>query len=251
MTNYHNIIADLKKTILNSRFQAARMVNKELILLYFSIGSKISETARKEAWGAKVLDQISAELQRELPGLRGFSSGNLKKMRVFAEFWRKYVEFGSALPNQILVHGATQETLNELPENFSDLFFSVSFTHHFCIATKCQDLNEAIYYLSKTYSEFWNYRHLEKQINDNSYQKIGFLPNNFKQSLSEKHQEKALKIFKDEYLLDFINIQPEDEDDEKVLEHEIVRNIRKFILSLGNDFAFIGNQFRIIVDDNE
>lgn len=84
-----NIIKELKEAILKSRYQAARLVNKELISLYFSIGKKISETATKEAWGNKVLEKVSDELQKELPGLRGFSSGNLKKMRVFSDFWLK------------------------------------------------------------------------------------------------------------------------------------------------------------------
>src|SRR5690606_9818176 len=96
-----NIIRDLKEAILKSRYQAARLVNKELVSLYFEIGKKISLTAKKEVWGSKVLEQISAELQNELPGLRGFSSGNLKKMRVFADFWMEHLKIGSAMPNQM------------------------------------------------------------------------------------------------------------------------------------------------------
>lgn len=83
-----SIIVELKNAILKSRYQAARLVNRELILLYLEIGKKISVTAQKEAWGSKVLNQISDALQNELPGLRGFSASNLKKMRVFAEFWK-------------------------------------------------------------------------------------------------------------------------------------------------------------------
>jgi predicted nuclease of restriction endonuclease-like (RecB) superfamily len=92
---------------------------------------------------------------------------------------------------------------------------------------------------------------LEKQIAENLYSKRGTLPNNFNNTLPQNHFEKALKTFKDEYLLDFINIEDGDEENERVLEHEIVRNIKKFILSLGNDFAFIGNQYRLIVDEQE
>lgn len=94
------IISELKNTILQSRYQAARLVNRELILLYFKIGTTISQTSKKEAWGTKVLDQISDNLQRELPGLRCFSSGNLKKMRVFSDFWHSHFQIGSAMPNQ-------------------------------------------------------------------------------------------------------------------------------------------------------
>jgi predicted nuclease of restriction endonuclease-like (RecB) superfamily len=103
MTFNQNIIHELKNAIISSRYQAARLVNRELIILYFRIGVKISESVLKEAWGSKVLDKISSELQKELPGLRGFSGGNLKKMRVFSGFWMKHLKFSSALPNQCLV----------------------------------------------------------------------------------------------------------------------------------------------------
>src|SRR5690606_30224480 len=128
-----NIIRELKEAILKSRYQAARLVNKELVSLYFEIGKKISVTAKKEAWGSKVLEQISTELQNELPGLRGFSSGNLKKMRVFAEFWMKHLNNGSAMPSQLddPEKEIGSAVPNQLPDNFANVFFSIGFTHHF------------------------------------------------------------------------------------------------------------------------
>jgi predicted nuclease of restriction endonuclease-like (RecB) superfamily len=248
-----NIILELKSAILKSRYQAAKLVNKELIVLYFGIGKKISETATKEVWGSKVLDQISKELQTELPGLRGFSSGNLKKMRVFAEFWMTHFNVGSTLPKQLDVSfseiGSTLS--NQLSENFANLFFSVGFSHHYIIASKGNSFEEACFYLEKVALEFWNYRHLEKQLSSNLFFQQGSLPNNFNYTLPENHFNKALKTFKDEYLLDFINIEDGEEENEGVLENEIVRNIRKFILSIGNDFAFMGNQYRLIVEEQE
>lgn len=248
-----NIILDLKDAILKSRYQAARLVNKELIVLYFGIGQKISRSATKEAWGSKVLEQISNELQNELSGLRGFSSGNLKKMRVFAEFWMDHLQFSSAMPNQLINSSSDFSSAlpNQLPKSFTDYFFSVSFTHHYSIASKCQSIKEANFYIENVALEFWNYRHLEKQIAAKFYAQQGTLPNNFNNTLSEYHFEKALKTFKDEYLLDFINIEDGDEENERVLEHEIVRNIKKFILSIGKDFAFMGNQYRLIVEEQE
>lgn len=254
MTIEKHIVAELKNAILKSRYQAARLVNRELIALYFSIGKKISDTATNEAWGSKVLEQISIELQNELPGLRGFSAGNLKKMRVFADFWSKQIVIGSLPPNQIEDHSfAISSALpNQLPGNFADIFFSVSFTHHYSIASKCNDFNEAFFYLSKVAEEYWNYRHLEKQIASNLYSQRGTLPNNFIQTILQPHiREQALQSFKDEYLLDFINVEDSDFVDERLLESEIVRNIKKFILSLGGDFAFIGNQYRLIIEEQE
>ncbi len=249
-----HLIAELKNAILKSRYQAARLVNRELILLYLDIGRKISITANKEAWGSKVLDQISNALQNELPGLRGFSSSNLKKMRVFAEFWNEYLKIGSELPNELeKSHEVISSAMpNQLPENFSNIFFSVGFTHHYSIASKCEDITEAFFYLSKVAAEFWDYRHLEKQIAARLFFLQEILPNNFVHAIPHSDmRSKALQSFKDEYLLDFVNIEDGDFSDERLLENEIVRNIKKFILSIGSDFAFIGNQYRLIVEEQE
>jgi predicted nuclease of restriction endonuclease-like (RecB) superfamily len=245
-----HIITELKEVILQSRYQAARLVNKEMIALFFEIGKKISISTKKNAWGNKVLEQISTELQNELPGIRGFSSGNLKKMRVFSDFWKEHLSIGSALPNQIKNSATTiGSTLpNQIPDNFADIFFSVSFSHHYVIASKSNSFEEAWFYMCKTAGEFWGYRNLEKQIKENLYQQQGSLPNNFKTILNN---EKALKTFKDEYLLDFINIEDPDEEDERLIENEIVRNIKKFILTIGSDFAFMGNQYRLIIEEQE
>lgn len=248
-----NIILELKNAILQSRYQAARLVNKEMIALFYEIGKKISKNAKENAWGSKVLEQISIELQNELPGIRGFSSGNLKKMRVFADFWQQHLSMSSTLSNQ-LDNPPTpiSSTLsNQIPENFANIFFSVSFSHHYIIASKTKSLEEAWFYLFKTANEFLGFRTLEKHLKEKLYQQQGTLPNNFKAILPEQHLEKAIKTFKDEYLLDFINIEDPDFDDERLFEIEIVRNIKKFILSIGSDFAFMGNQYRLIVEEQE
>lgn len=248
-----NIIFELKNAILTSRYQAARLVNKEMITLFFDIGKKISKSAKENAWGSKVLEQISLELQNESPGLRGFSSGNLKKMKVFSDFWQQHLSIGSTLPNQLENRLITiSSTLsNQIPVNFANVFFSVSFSHHYIIASKSNSFDEAWFYLCKTANEFLGFRMLEKQLKENLYRQQGTLPNNFNNTLPENHFEKALKTFKDEYLLDFTNIEDSDEENERVLEHEIVRNIKKFILSIENIFAFMGNQYRIIVEEQE
>lgn len=234
-----HIILELKAAILQSRYQAARLVNKELVLLYLNIGKKINENAEKMVWGNKVLEQISTELQHELPGLRGFSAANLKKIRVFASFWNERFPIGSTLSNQLP---------NPLE---SDVFFSVSFSHHYLIASKSKTTEEAAFYIQKTVQEFLSYRTLEHHLKSNLYQQQGTLPNNFEKTLVPAASDKAISLFKDEYLLDFINIENPGEEDERMIENEIVRNIKRFILTIGNDFAFMGNQFRLVVEEQE
>lgn len=244
-----SFIKELKTAILQSRYQAARVVNKELIRLYYNIGRKISVNTKKMAWGSKVLDQISNELQKELPGLKGFSAANLKKMRTFADFWEGGTPNGSALPNHL--ENTNSEIGPALSDESMNAFFSVSFTHHYIIASKSKSIEEAQFYIYKAANEFLSYRTLLHHLKNNLFGQQGKLPNNFVQTLPYPASNKAMQVFKDEYLLDFINIEDPDEADEKLIENEIVRNIKKFILTLGPDFAFIGNQCRFIVEERE
>jgi predicted nuclease of restriction endonuclease-like (RecB) superfamily len=96
---------------------------------------------------------------------------------------------------------------NQIEKSFS----SVSFSNHFLIVTKSKTLEQALFYLQKSSSEFWSYRTLEHQLKANLYAKEGKLPNNFIETLPEKLSNNAIQVFKDEYLLDFINIEDPDE----------------------------------------
>ena len=82
---YLQFVEEVKQQILQSRYQAAKLVNKELLLLYYHVGRMLHEKIKQAKWGDKVLQTISADLQKELPGLKGFSFRNLKNMRQFFE----------------------------------------------------------------------------------------------------------------------------------------------------------------------
>ena len=99
--NYVEFIQSIQRQIVQSRYAAARLANREQPLLYLNTGKMISDKIKAQKWGAKVLDQISTDLQKELPGLKGFSSGNLKKIRIFAEAYSPHLTIGSTPSNQI------------------------------------------------------------------------------------------------------------------------------------------------------
>lgn len=125
-----HIIQELKAAILQSRYQAARLVNKELISLYFAIGEKISVNTKKLGWGSKVLEQVSQELQSELPGLKGFSATNLQRMNLVYDFWKDSFLIYPTLS------GKLEMSVDEPNNPLSAAFFSVSFSHHYLIASK-------------------------------------------------------------------------------------------------------------------
>lgn len=246
LSNYSETIKSLKSTILSSRYRAAILVNQEMLALYFSVGKLISEKTQEEAWGTNILESLSKDLQNELPGLKGFSASNIKKMRVFYQGWGSFFTISSSVTNQLQLSG------NKNNKAFDSTFLSISFTHHFELLIKTKTVEERIFYIQKIAQNFWSVDTLKHNLKSNLYLKEGLLPNNFTQTLTNHDlRAKALQSFKDEYFLDFINIEDPDEADEKLIENEIVRNIKKFLLSLGADFAFLGNQFRIIVDEDE
>ena len=289
--NFSNVIQTIKNAILKSRYRAAVLANKELLSLYYGIGKYISENSRNDFWGTNAIDVISGRLQQELPGLRGFSPVNIKMMRIFFEQWCEYIEnrtsstydlnltdkqdiefrplstdeiqinllsanrqlptddLKSIVSQDIEIRALSTHELEKLPLEF----LKIGFTHHYEILKKTTLLEERLFYIEHCANEFWSVEKLKYNLKSDLYGNRGKLPNNFEKTLSDKDfQRKALLSFKEEYLLDYINIEsPDDEPDERVLESEIMNNIRKFIMSLGKDFSFVGNQYRIIVEERE
>jgi len=259
--NYSDTIRNLKIAILKSRYRAASLANRELLTLYFKVGKLLSDKVRENKWGTKVMERLSNDLQTELPGLKGFSSTNLKRMRQFYEEWNLTIEISPTSSDQLqitqyLINIISPMTSDQLVhtslENFFSDFVRIGFSHHYEILIKTTKIWERIFYIQKTANEFWSVENLKQHLKNELFQKEGILPNNFHKTIANPDiRSKALQSFKDEYLLDFINLEDPDDENEKLIENEIVRNIKKFLLSLGTHFAFIGNQYRFIIDNNE
>jgi len=266
-----SFIKQLKQQILASRYVVARIANAESLRLYFNIGRMVENEFQRNKWGAKVNDEIAARLQQELPGLRGFSGSNIRKMRIFFNEWfsseaicptlsdKLELDENSILPTLSDKNKVTDSEKDKIgspattkfENTATNAFLSVAFSHHYEIILKTNSESERWYYIEKTAQNFWSVRHLRTELKNRSHVQEQ-LPNNFKITMPDVLSGKALRAFKDQYLLDFVNIEDADEEiDERVLEKEIVQNIRKFLMSLGSDFSFMGNQFRLVVNEDE
>ncbi|MDH7464665.1 PDDEXK nuclease domain-containing protein [Chitinophagaceae bacterium 26-R-25] len=253
--NYAELINTLKQEIISSRYHAARLVNKEQLVLYLKTGKMLSEKVKGQKWGTKVLEQISLDLQKELPGLKGFSTSNLKKIRLFAEAYFDLL-ISSTPSNQFDRNSPNSEFSDakfhseELrSENFQLAFYGISFSHHFSILTKVKTWPARFFYIQSASANFWSLAVLEHHIENKLFTKEGKLQNNFDQALQDSLKPSAKRMFKDEYLLDFIC--NEEIEDERTLEQQVVLNIRNFILQMGKGFCFVGNQYRLEVDGDE
>jgi len=236
---YLQLITDLKLNIVQSRYAAARLANKEQLLLYFRIGKILSEKIAAEKWGAKILVQISQDLQKQLPGLRGFSSTNLKNMNQF------YTEYQSLIFSQSLT-GQLRKPRSKSslqPIELPDHFLNLSFTHHILILNKCKSVEERLFYITESSTRFWSVSILEHHILSDLFSNQGKLPNNFDKTLPKEIKPSALKMFQDEYLMDFLT--PGEIEDERMLEEKVVSDIKHFIMTLGHGFSFIANQYRL------
>lgn len=255
-------IKRLKQQIISSRYVVAKIANAESLKLYFIIGKAVDEQFAKQKWGTKVLDAVSERLQQELPGLRGFSGSNLRKMRMFYQAWDTSILICSSVTNKL---ENTHKSICSLPTNKFEsrkqehkieqnlnAFLSVAFTHHFEIILKTKNETDRWYYINKTAQQFWSVSQLRVELKNKSHLHEEKLINNFNETLPTHFSNKALRAFKDQYLLDFVNVEDADEEvDERVLEQEIVQNIKKFLMSLGSDFSFMGNQYRLNIEGDE
>lgn len=269
--DYTQAVSAIKEAILQGQYEAAKNVNRTQLAVYFGIGKYLSLHTRKKLWGKGALEYISTQLRRELPGLRGFSATQLREMRMFYEEWNMLDAHSSVTTDEISSLANSSVATDELHDpdshieisqeirvpNMADFpiedFFYLPFTHHTRILAGVKDLSARYYYIHRAAKEHLSVDSLKKLIRNQAHKQWGSIPNNFSQPLSSKADaRKAVMMFKDAYLLDFINVEEIGERDtadidEHVVEQEIVHNIKNFIMTFGHDFAFIGNQYHLEV----
>lgn len=257
-TQYNAAVKQIKTAILQSQAKALKAVNQEQLALYYGIGRFISQNSRAGFWGKDPIDTISRQLSTEVPGLRGFSPRNLRNMRMFYEEWKcldTNLADASAkldLGNKSADESANLDSCKSLaPLEIADIpivaFFSIGFSHHTLILSKTKTLEERRYYIQLCSDLQLSYDALERKIAEDAYHNQGNMPNNFGMTIPDyKRAFQAIQMFKDEYLLDYINVEQlgeRDEDiDERVIENEIVHNVKNFIMTFGRGFSYMGNQ---------
>lgn len=262
---YQSAVDVIKTAILQSQARAAKAVNQEQLALYYGIGRYISDNTRNKNWGTGAIETISKRLRLELSGLRGFGVSSLKNMRIFYEAWQM-IEPNSPIAIGELEGGTSkmEEKTAEAIDNQGDVirqlrlanlpnfplaeFLSISFTHHIRILENAKDIDERLFYIRYCH----NYKPTTDDLpgiikKQDLYHHQDKMPNNFLATIPDyKQAYRAIRMFKDEYLLDFINVEElgmHDEDiDESVIESNIVHNVKNFIMTFGRGFTFSGSQ---------
>jgi predicted nuclease of restriction endonuclease-like (RecB) superfamily len=219
-SEYKKFLEHLKNCVKASRSRASNAINSELLLLYHQIGTEIINRQSKEGWGAKIIDLLSRDLTSAFPQIKGFSSRNLKYMRLFA----------ATYPNLQFV----QEVLAQL-----------TWYHNLTLIEKIKDKEIKDFYIFKTIEQGWSRDVMVKQIEAKLHQRQSQAITNFKEKLSLPHADLAINALKDPYIFDFLGIGHEAQ--EREVEKALTEHMEKFILELGAGFAFVGRQYNINV----
>ncbi len=223
-SDYLKFVKSIKYRILKSQYEALKSVNKELIALYWDIGKQIVHKQDELGWGKVIVKNLSQDLQQEFIGVKGFSVQNLWSMRLF------YFEYKD--------HPKLQTLSRE-----------IAWSHNIAIIQKTENDLEREFYTQMTKRYGRTYRVLANHIENRSYEKFLLNQTNFDETVPQKYKDQAKLAVKDDYIFDFLELG--EEHSEYELESAIVKNIGKFLTQMGNDFTFMGNQYRLEVDDEE
>ncbi len=254
-------------TIETSKVKTAIAANKQLLWAYWKIGVVLHQQTIENGWGAKTIEVLASDIKKQLPGHKGFSARNLLYMRQFAEnypisiiqslteLWEQVKS--NTQPLAALFENAetefTQQAVAQLSEEdfLNSVIAHISWSHHIVLLDKCKKLTTRFWYMLNTIEHGVSRNILlmqlesglfERQINQ---QKIS----NFKSQLPEPQSDFANYLLKDPYIFDFV--QAKEKADERDIEKQLVDHITKFLLELGQGFAFVGKQYHINVGSND
>lgn len=226
--SYRELLKEIKGKVTSSQLKASVTVNQELIKLYWEIGRSIQQRQDKEGWGSRVIQYLAKDLQSSFTGIQGFSRTNLFRMKAFYLAYRK-------VPQAV-------GQLEKLP------IFTIPWGHNILIIEKVESIETRLWYAKETLEKGWSRSSLEDCIKSNLYSRKGKAITNFAKKLPSPQSKLAIETLKDPYNFDFLCLT--DGYREKELEQGLVKHVEKFLIELGQGFAFMGRQYPIQVDED-
>ncbi|MFA6408641.1 MAG: PDDEXK nuclease domain-containing protein [Gammaproteobacteria bacterium] len=222
--NYTELLQNIKQRIHSAQYDALKVVNQQLIELYWDIGKMIAERQEKDGWGMSIVERLSQDLQKELVGVKGFSARNLWYMRNFFTLYSKNTKL-------------------------QPMVAEIGWSHNVIILTRCKDNLEREFYIRMTRKFGWSKSVLIHKIASKNYEKMLTGQNNFDKTVPEIIQKQAKLAIKDEYTFGFLDLDIE--HSEKDLEQAILSRMDKFLREMGGALAFVGSQYKLEVSNTE
>jgi predicted nuclease of restriction endonuclease-like (RecB) superfamily len=224
IADYAALLAEVKIRIRTAQYAALKAVNHELIGLYWDIGRMIVARQQSEGWGKAVVERLATDLQVEFVGVGGFSSSNLWRMRGFFETYCN-------------------------AEKLAPLAREIGWSHNLVILERCKDALTREFYLRMTRKFGWSKNVLIHQIENQTYEHSLLGQTNFDQTLTPALRGQAKLAIKDEYAFDFLELG--DAHNERQLEQALLGRVEDFLKAMGGMFAFMGSQYRVVIDERE
>ncbi|MBR2201187.1 MAG: DUF1016 family protein [Bacteroidales bacterium] len=256
--SYIEWLSDVKRRFKSSQIKAAVRVNTEMLSFYWSIGRDLVTLKAETRWGAGVVKQFALDMRNAFPEETGFSFSNVKYMKKWFLFYYEEVtkghqvggllqtdEKGQQVADLFQTDPIRQQVADEL--EMPTIFGLVPWKHHVHIITKCESVDEAMFYIEKTANEGWSRSYLEDQVAKGLYDAQGSAITNFERTLPAPQKDLAKELLKDPYNFSFLTMK--EKYDEHDLEDALVNNITRFLLELGAGFAFVGRQMELRMDD--
>ena len=223
--SYPIFLNDVKVRIRAAQNRAAFSINSEMIMMYYDLGKMIDIKQKQEGWGASVIPRLSKDIQNELPEIKGFSERNIKLM---VQFFREYPSISE---------------IGQLP------VAQLPWTHNIVLIQKVKDVRSRVWYMKKALENGWSKEALALMIKSKLYERDGKSVNNFDKLLPLENSESIKNILKDPYVFDFMTLS--EPYKERELETGLIRHLEKFLIELGQGFAFVGRQFHFEVDEKD
>jgi len=249
IAQYKSLLSDIKQRIQAAQTRAILAVNGEMILLYWGIGRLLNERQQQEGWGAGVIPKLAKDIQNELPEVKGFSERNLKRM---VSFYREYSGISEFVPQPV----AQMDPSPKMPQavaqtngHLSTLLLALPWGHQIMLIEKVKDLEARQWYMQASLQNGWSRHVLALQIEGQAHFRQGKAATNFSERLPSPQSELAHQTLKDPYLFDFLTL--EEPFHERELETGLIQHLEKFLLELGQGFAFVGRQYQLQVGDND
>jgi predicted nuclease of restriction endonuclease-like (RecB) superfamily len=217
-SDYQKFIGELKSQIKKERLKTILSANASMILMYWNIGKSILNRQQNEGWGTKVIDRMSKDLKEAFPDMSGFSPRNLKYMRKFADAWQD---------KEIV-----QRTVAQIP-----------WRSNITLLDKIKDTKLRLWYAQKTIENGFGKDMLVFQIESQLHLREGNTVNNFEKSIPPIKSDLVNQSFKDPYIFDFVGNAKHIR--ERELEQTLIEHIQKFLLEMGQGFAFVGRQVHL------
>lgn len=227
-------------------------VNSELVRLYWDVGRLIDERQQREGWGAAVIPRLARELRNEVPEVKGFSERNIKRMLAF---YRAYASVPPIVQQPVAQIAPAEKEQQPVAPKESTVGAATSITdtpiwlipwgHHALLLDKVKAPSLRFWYMEQTLVNGWSRNALGLAIDGRAHERQGKAITNFSDQLPSPQSDLALQMLKDPYVFDFLTL--EGTFRERELETELVQHLEKFLLELGQGFAFVGRQYRLDV----